>query len=155
MKRWWIIGISSLCLFSCATKEENIEPAGFAEDIEQPLTQPVAATSAPADSTASVSLAIEGIYKGMLPCADCKGLETTLELKPGLTFTLSRNHSGNREPIMQQGSYTDLTGGNIRLEGLKGESGLYLVQQGKAYQLDPQGRIIKGSMAKQYVLRKN
>jgi uncharacterized lipoprotein NlpE involved in copper resistance len=155
MKRFWIIGISSLCLFSCAAKQENNEPVGFAEDQAEPLTQPVAASAVSADSTVSVKSAVEGIYKGVVPCDDCEGIETMLEVKTGLTYTLSRKYIGKGEPVIQSGTYTDLSGGKIRLEGLKGETALYLLQPGKAYQLDPQGRIRKGKMAKKYVLRKN
>ena len=155
MKRFWIIGISSLCLFSCAAKQENNEPEGFAEDEAAPLTQPVTAPAVSADSTVSVRNSIEGTYKGIVPCADCAGIETMLEIKAGLTYTLSRTHIGKDGPVLRSGTYTDLTGGIIRLEGLKGEAGLYLLQPGKAYQLDQQGRIMKGKMAKKYVLRKN
>ena len=37
---------------------------------------------------AETSLDYEGTYKGVLPAADCPGIETTLILNPDKTFTL-------------------------------------------------------------------
>jgi uncharacterized lipoprotein NlpE involved in copper resistance len=48
----------------------------------------LAACHTPGSSIAALS----GVYQGMLPCADCMGIETTLTLRPDGTFTLRRQY---------------------------------------------------------------
>ena len=47
-----------------------------------------------ANDTAATALDWPGEYKGVLPCSDCQGIETELELKMDKTYELSEEFLG-------------------------------------------------------------
>lgn len=100
----------------------------------------------------------QGTYKGILPCADCEGIQTTLTLNTDNTYTLSTVYlgKGNGKPVEDSGSFTwDDTEGVISLIGLEETSPyLYKVGDNSLTQLDMQGYPITGSLASKYILKK-
>lgn len=51
-------------------------------------------------------------YKGVLPCADCSGIDTTLVLNPDKTFELTEIYQGKNDddPFVTKGSWELETG---------------------------------------------
>lgn len=109
-----------------------------------------------------------GIYRGILPCADCEGILTTLRLKVDLTYDLSRQYLGKgEESFIQSGSFQwNSTGGSISLvswekEGISGEEKSkseeqehYQVGENQLLKLDREGKQISGTLAQRYILKK-
>ena len=52
-------------------------------------------------ATAQNSLDVVGTYKGVLPCADCEGMETMIELKSDSTYSRVITYLGKRKIVLQ------------------------------------------------------
>ena len=90
-------------------------------------TQPVATTPAeiapatepaPEADTALDTRAFAGNFSGTLPCADCPGIDTTLELHADGSFMLMETYLERKvEPGMLEGTWTaEENGSRIRLD---------------------------------------
>jgi len=94
----FILSLTTLALAGCSKPKTDTHDSNTAPD--QPMTQtsPSAATTAQPTSaisdTAETSLDWPGVYKGVLPCADCEGIETELELKADKTYELTQEYLG-------------------------------------------------------------
>lgn len=103
------------------------------------------------------SLDWQGTYKGVIPCADCEGIETEITIKYDLTYVVKTIYlgKGKGEIFEETGRFVwDKTGSKISLEGLKGKSSQYKVGENQLIQLDMEGKIITGALAEKYVLTK-
>ena len=104
------------------------------------------------------SLDWEGIYTGIVPCADCPGIFTQITLTKYNTYSLKMEYMGDKESAKTlNGMFKwDETGKMITMDGLK-ESSIpfaYLVSKNKLVQLDLNGKVISGKLASNYVLTK-
>lgn len=128
----------------------------------QPSTPTQAATQAataamPDNSHNSAnSLDWAGEYKGVVPCADCEGIETSLTLNMDNSYQLSTIYLGkDATPFKQQGSFEwDAKGSVIRLLNQKDGPALYKVGENQLFQLDMEGQLITGDLADNYKLTK-
>lgn len=107
------------------------------------------------DSSAT-SLDWAGTYVGILPCADCEGIETRLTLSADLTYRISTRYLGRRlEPYVAAGRFSwDEEGRTIRLAYYRGGPGRYLVGENQVFHLDEDGQRIGGELAERYRLVK-
>jgi len=108
---------------------------------------------------ARVSLDWAGTYTGVLPCADCIGIQTTVELKFDKTYKKSVIYLGRDENVFQTtGTFTWNKEGNTITFDNKNETGgfptRYFVAENKLIQLDIDGSRITGDLADRYILRK-
>ncbi len=84
------------------------------------------------------SLDWEGTYKGLLPCADCKGIETTVTLNSNGTYTLDQLYIGRPSGYFkQEGTFTwSDDGGTITLNQSNSTAvGTYVVGEGRLFAL--------------------
>ncbi len=123
-----ILAIVLPCLFSSCQQANN-----KAENRQNTITK---ADSIPV---------IPGIYMGMLPCADCSGIEYTLTLNPDSTFILKSTYLGkpaDRNTFIEAGSWNMVSAGTLQLE--LPQRNLFLKSKGKnLLWLDNQGDEIK------------
>ncbi|WP_194976531.1 copper resistance protein NlpE [Aquiflexum lacus] len=106
--------------------------------------------------TSQNSLDYHGIYKGLLPCADCEGIEVTLELGPGDSYTRKSTYLGkdDNEIIESSGTFSWNGAGNtITLHG-EDLPNQFFVGENVLFQLDMQGNRITGELADNYKLNK-
>lgn len=111
-------------------------------------------TPAVTGDNSMTSLDWSGTYSGTLPCADCDGIETLVQLNPDKTYTLKRKYLGKSEEVYS-GSETfswNKEGSRITLSGEK--PGIYQVGENKLVQLDEDGNKITGQLAEKYLLMK-
>ncbi|MDF2189867.1 copper resistance protein NlpE N-terminal domain-containing protein [Paraflavitalea sp. CAU 1676] len=102
------------------------------------------------------SLDWDGIYRGVLPCADCPGIQTTIYLNRDLTY-LRRTKYLERPvtPADEKGKFTwNAEGNTITLESASGPA-KYFVGERTLTQLDLNGAKITGDLAANYVLSKD
>ncbi len=106
--------------------------------------------------TALKSLDWQGKYRGIVPCADCEGIETTLTLKEQKTYFLSLKYLGKRDSIYtSEGSFIwHEDGMRISLQNEKYSATDYFVAENQVFQLDKRGAKIKGDLGEYYVLLK-
>ncbi len=118
------------------------------------LTGHGARASAPDNS--ATSLDWEGTYTGVLPCADCAGIETAIRLNRDGTYLLEARYLGkDREARQQRGNFSwNSNGSSIELLGIPSAPNRYFVGENTLTQLDRDGSRITGDLAGRYVLNK-
>lgn len=108
------------------------------------------------DNTSADSLDWHGVYKGVIPCADCEGIEVKITLKKDTTFIRVFNYLGKDESLFEdEGSFVwDSTGTIITLFAKKNRP-MYKLGENVLYHLDSEGNQIEGDLASMYMIYKN
>jgi copper homeostasis protein (lipoprotein) len=106
--------------------------------------------------TSKISLDYLGNYKGVVPCADCEGIETRLTLIDETNYELKIIYLGkSKTPIEYKGTYIwKEDGSTIVLSNLEGGANQYRVIENGLIQLDLQGNRITGELGRKYLLQK-
>ncbi len=106
--------------------------------------------------SSEVSVDWHGVYHGLLPCADCEGVDTILILRPDHTYTLITRMLGDKVVTEEEsGSFAWTSGGgSILLNDAGSGPSLYKVGENQVFQLDENGQAVAGPLAESYVLRK-
>lgn len=138
-----------LCLLIAACDSAGPEPA--AADSPTP-----AATNPDPAHSSRVSVDWQGTYRGVLPCADCEGIETVITLLDDGSYQRSVRYLGREDyPRRDQGEFDwDDTGGIVSL-GEGEETQRYRVGENRLFHLDRQGERVSGDLADRYVLEKD
>ena len=93
-----------------------------------------------------------GAYRGVIPCADCRGIETVVILNSDGTFTTHFRYLGKGDEVFsKEGRFTWSATGNIVT--LAGDA-QYLVGENHLTRLAADGSRITGALADHYVLAK-
>lgn len=124
-----------LCLANCASKQQtNVpDPAHNAQN----------------------SLDWIGTYEGVLPCVDCEGIETKIQLKKDFTYNLTLQYIGRVQNYQESGSWKWKADGTIiELGSNPHMPQLYFVGENTLTQLDGQGQKILGETSSLYILQK-
>ncbi len=151
MKKIFLGAGIAICLFTFSNCK------GPANNNEAASVLPIPADSAIADShNSSNSLDIDGTYKGVLPCADCEGIETEIFLNKDMTYVKRTKYLGKDSKVFEEkGRYTWNEAGNtIKLDGIKDAPDRYFVGENHLIQLDLNGNKITGNLGDKYVLAK-
>ncbi|MCS4436280.1 copper resistance protein NlpE [Aquiflexum gelatinilyticum] len=104
----------------------------------------------------SNSLDFFGTYKGIIPCADCEGIEIVVELGTGNSYSKKSTYLGkeNQNVIESSGTFTWNEAGNtITLTG-EAIPNQYFVGENILFHLDVEGNRITGDLAEKYQLIK-
>lgn len=98
------------------------------------------------------SLDWPGTYRGVLPCADCEGIETTVELVADGTYRAQSRYLGKSEaPIAERGTFVWGEAGNtVTLQGAQPVR--FAVDENRLTRLALDGSRIEGPLADRYVL---
>ena len=104
------------------------------------------------------SLDWEGTYSGILPCADCAGIQTLIKLNKNLTFLLQSKYLGKEDTVFEtKGTFSwDKSGNKIILNEneIADSASQYLVGENTLTKLDLNGNKITGGLAQYYILQK-
>lgn len=150
-----ILCITSLLIFSCNLNNTDEKKAAIPPIVNDSL--PRGETPTATGDNSSNSLDWQGIYKGIVPCADCEGIETNLLLNKDLTYSLKTKYLGKNGTTVNEknGSFLwNKDGTIITLDGIKNPPSQYLVGENKLIQLDMSGNRITGALAEKYQLKK-
>lgn len=170
-----ILSLSSLALTACSKPNQtptNAETASQATALaasQTPATETSASqattsevivtqvdsTQPPVEGNAQTSLDWNGTYKGVLPCANCDGIETKLTLNEDKTYVISELYQGkgDTKPFESKGKFSfDKTGNIVTLDAT--DKRQYFVSENRIIALDQEGKIIQGNLAKNYELQK-
>ena len=149
--------LASIVLFciGCTPTEPASTNTPASAATQTPMTSPTASTETPVGDTTQTSIDWAGTYKGVLPCADCEGIETEVVLNDDGTFQQTRTYLGkDGDPDVSSGSFTWKEDGATVILASGEESTQYWVSEGRIVQLDTEGNKIEGEMAEKYVLPK-
>jgi heat shock protein HslJ/uncharacterized lipoprotein NlpE involved in copper resistance len=97
-----------------------------------------------------------GTYKGILPCADCDGLETVIAINENSTYSVATKYLGKGAKVyIQKGNFAwNKKKTIIILTDVINAPNQYLVGKNNLTQLDLSGQKISGSLANEYILSK-
>jgi len=100
------------------------------------------------------SLDWAGTYRGVVPCADCEGIETALSLMQDGKYVLRTRYLGKSTEIrMSEGTFRWNAGGSaVTLSGSPPTQ--YQVGENRLTQLGLDGKTVTGNLADKYVLAK-
>ena len=104
-----------------------------------------------------ISLDWNGTYQGVIPCADCEGIRTSVTLMNNGEFSRTRTYLGKEEAGQtDSGPFQwDETGSMVTLMPAEGDSQMYQVGENILFHLDREGNRITGDLAEKYQLMKN
>lgn len=142
---FFLSAVIALALVSCNNKNQNTEGVTTTETVE-----------VIDEHTSENALDWAGVYEGILPCADCEGIETTIRLNQDKSFTITEEYL--KEPnlvIESKGTFGwDKAGQMITLEAEDDLKRNYKVVENAIIHLDSNGREIQGKLAQFYRLTK-
>ncbi|NEN24743.1 META domain-containing protein [Cryomorpha ignava] len=141
--RMLFLAIPFLMMLSCANNSEKNEMKGQSTDSE----------NVPDMHNSKTSLDWAGRYTGVLPCADCDGIETIIYLSEDNSYAKRQTNVGKgADPIEESGEYTwSEDGGSITLGA---DNQKYKVGENVLIALDQSGKEITGDIAEKYRLSK-
>lgn len=144
-----ILTIASLSMAFFACKSEKTDDVAKANENS--------ALAIPDAHNSQNSLDWNGVYRGLVPCADCEGIETRITLKSDGTFMRSLKYLGKEQnSFFDQGNFTwDASGSKITLSGENEETQMYQVGENVLFHLDKEGNRITGDLSENYKLAKN
>jgi uncharacterized lipoprotein NlpE involved in copper resistance len=138
MKNIILISISILLLSAC----QNNSKKSSSEKIH------------PVSDNSRTSLDWHGLYQGVLPCADCEGIETKIQLNQDFSYTKKVKYLGKENTFsISKGNFSwDNTGNLITLEENKPNG--YRVGENQLFVLDGNYERIFGDLKDFYILKK-
>jgi copper homeostasis protein (lipoprotein) len=143
MKNVAVILIITVMLLSCGNGAD--EPGVTTNDDTMNTVTPV-----------TYQAVIEGSYLGILPCADCEGVETRLTLFADSTYQLVNNYLG-KNPKDTAGLNVGKTGKFMMHNDtvhLVGDQSKFLRTDTALIQLDATGQLFTGEIADRFILKK-
>jgi len=105
------------------------------------------------------SLDWTGTYKGIIPCADCEGIEVEITLNDDNTFSSQSTYIGTKKAqknvFTETGTFEwDEKGNTIKtVTSDKSNKKSYIVGEKKLIQLDSDNKEITGPLAENYILK--
>lgn len=116
-------------------------------------------TNHPPDGhNSQIALDWDGLYTGLLPCADCEGIKTIVTLKKNGTYTRVTRYEGKSKAIFNERGQFEWSedGSTVLLMGSDPTTSAtqYKVVENGLIQLDIEGNLIAGDLADQYRLEK-
>jgi len=89
---------------------------------------------------------VEGVYKDTLPCADCAGILTTIQLSNDSTYITEQQYLGKKESdVFYTLGKWSLTDSIVALSGIKDAPNKYKATLNGITQLDKDGKEITGT----------
>lgn len=145
-----------VCCFivGCTSSSDNTKKAIKAVTRD---TTAVVPNPLPAADNSYNALDWQGTYSGILPCADCEGIETTITLSNNLQYTKTTKYLGKKNDRLSkvEGAFSwNKEGSIITLQGIEDPPAQYLVGENNLFQLDKNGNRITGESAIKYQLKK-
>ncbi len=108
------------------------------------------------DHSPEMALDWDGTYKGLLPCASCPGILTSLKLNNDKTFVKLDYYLESKGGFFrEEGTFSFTKEGNkIILKPKKGATTMYAVGENRLIMLDQNGKKSTSKLAKMYELSK-
>lgn len=106
--------------------------------------------------TSQIALDWSGRYEGTLPCADCPGIKTAIELRYDNTFTQHLEYLEKKDGNFNETGKIEWheNGNKITLRSENGEKQEFKIREGSMVMLNQDGEENTGPLAEKYVLEK-
>lgn len=140
-----VLMVLVVVLFSCNSKKQN----SGKKSIETEETE----NQIPVGDNSQVSVDWNGVYQGVVPCADCEGIKTQITLNANLTYIKETLYLGENDQVeREEGKFEWGSGGKEITLGNGGQR--YLVGENRLFHLDREGNRIQGDLEDKYILQK-
>lgn len=137
-------------LLSCGKKNKQQESEVLTTESTQVLQ------SVDGGHNSQNALDWEGVYRGVLPCADCEGIKTYITLLKDNKYRATTEYMGKSDKqIHESGSFIWDESGAVIVIGEGDNKQLYKVGENILFHLDKEGNQITGDLADKYKLMKN
>jgi len=149
--------LALLFTFSACGPKASQDGGESAEIAAEETQQEPRSTAIPLGDNSRVSLDWDGVYTGTVPCADCEGIKTMIQLNKDETYTMKTKYLGKSDEVFTvSGKFNwNDAGSSINLEDAEGSTPLaYQVGENVLFVLDQNGNAITGDLAENYQLRK-
>ena len=145
-ERYFGIGIVVIMLLTTGCRVERGNDVAESEDLQAFYDE----------HNARNSLDWVGVYRGVLPCADCEGIETEIELFRDEIYTISRRYLGKDDErvFRDSGDFVWNDAGNTVILQNEDPPNSYFVAENYLVHLDMEGELIFGEIEEKYILRK-
>jgi uncharacterized lipoprotein NlpE involved in copper resistance len=146
-----VLIITGICLTAAFTSCK-----GKPQQASNPQTDSTTVQSTTSSHTAQNSLDIVGTYTGILPCADCPGVNVEIILEKDSSFTYNSTYidRNTNAPIEDIGEWS-VKGNILTLSYDDNDSSTkFFVGEGYIQQLDADGKRMVGKLAGKYILKK-
>ncbi|MFD0700017.1 copper resistance protein NlpE [Myroides pelagicus] len=152
MKRKSVLVVAALALSIGFVSCKNDKKTDAETKVEQVIKEEIVID----DHTSENALDWAGTYQGVLPCADCPGIETTIVLNQDGTFSKVTVYQEKADAKFEdKGAFTwNDKGSIVVLKTETGETSQYQVAEGSILALDTAGNVIEGELAENYRLAK-
>lgn len=146
-----VLSIALFCLSCNNTTEER-------EVVSEEIANPVDSTSSTL-SEEEVTIAdtsLLGTYIGVLPCAECEGIETTIILRVDSTYKIITKYldpNNPQLPFEDEGTFT-VKSHSLKLKDKGDEIWNYNIQPGAIHQLNKDGSEVDAAESAHYILKK-
>ena len=117
----------------------------------------VSSSAFAADATHNSRNAVDwaGVYRGMIPCADCEGIEQEITLSPDGQYSLRPRYKNKSQKVFhEEGEFQWSNDNSIITLSPEKNGQRYYVGEGQLLMLDQAGQKIEGDLAPLYKLSK-
>ncbi len=138
--------------YKVEVQQEKLDPSQLPQDVSSIQYSLISVL----EKTEDPFYSLFGTYEGTLPCADCEGIKTTLNLSEGNQFTRDTQYLGKQQDAFNlTGNFElDRETAVITLNIQDGDGQQYEMGKGVLYHLDMEGNQIEGDLAELYKLTK-
>ena len=147
-KKLFFCGVTALIIGFTGCKSQQNETNGNMESSANTVNM--------ADNSRN-SLDWAGTYSGIIPCADCSGIQTTVEITKNETYKVSQSYLGKEKDNLfdSSGKFTWNKEGSAITFGAGEDMMKFQVGEGMLIMLDREGNKITGDLAENYILTKS
>ncbi len=152
MKIFSIAALAALFTMSACTSNANKPGAGA--DSTSGTTDTTETEMMDTAHNSQNSVDWQGTYTGVMPCADCPGIKTTIVLNNDLTFTYTGEYQERDTKVEDSGKFMWHENGSVvHLMGKEVNMKLK-VGENQLFSLDQDGKPIDGPLKEHYILKK-
>ena len=156
MSKVFVTVAFSILILACSHLEKH------AEQMTDEMSGKTADSTKADTTTLVVTPPVTSVnYYGLLPCADCKGIETDIALKSDYTYSIHTIYQGRKSTgpgsneFNETGTWMLHGADTIHLADRKSGPSMYIRTDTTLVQLDMKGNRITGKLAGKYILKKN
>ncbi len=141
----------SCIFFSCESKKDEIITSTKNKDSLHTHQDSMNHSS----KSSKTSIDWVGTYEGVLPCADCPGIKTTVTLNKDQTIKVVSEYLKKKTKLVDEGTFKWTADNNALYLDTKDKNRyFYKIEENKIVQLSQEGLPIEGNLADIYVLKK-
>lgn len=141
---------------SSTSKEASVKWTLIKEISAKKITETITPNSEYPEDSSRNSLDWNGTYEGILPCADCEGIKTSITLNSDNTFSKVETYLTYKQEKANEikGVFNWNPQGTIVSLVFENTFQQYQVGENQLFHLDNDGNRISGNLAEKYILKK-